>query len=53
MLCDFSKVLLASLCRLKQLGDGLAELVRRLWLFDRNLPILVVSNPLGKRFGRR
>jgi hypothetical protein len=51
--CDFSKLLLASLCRLEELGDSLTELVDRLWLLDRDLPIAIVSNLFGMRFGLR
>jgi hypothetical protein len=51
--CDFTKVLLAQLCGLEELGYGLTELVHRLWLLDRNLPIPVVSNLFGKKFNLR
>jgi hypothetical protein len=50
---DFSKVLLAQLRRLEELGDGLTELVHRLWLLNRNLPIPVVSSLFGKQFNLR
>jgi hypothetical protein len=46
-------VLLAQLRRLEELGDGLTELVHRLWLLNRNLPIPVVSNLFGKQFNLR
>jgi hypothetical protein len=37
-------VFFAQLCRLEELGDGLTEMVHRVWLLDCNLPISVVSN---------
>jgi hypothetical protein len=50
--CDFSELLLASLCRLEELRDSLTELVDLLWLLDRDLPIAVI-NLFGMRFGLR
>jgi hypothetical protein len=51
--CDMSKVLLAYLCRLEELGDRLTELVHRVWPLDCNLPISVVTNLFGKQLNLR